>query len=497
MARQKIRRRARRARPTVRRVPAATTVAARAEAKQSLGASGGLMIGGARDTSETAADRMADRVMSAPPGASLIHRKCAKCEAEDEKKQAGGIARAKPATGTAPIASGAHAAPAAPATAKAVASIGAGRPLATAERAFFEPRFGMDFSSVRVHDGPSADRASRRLHARAFALGSDIAFARGAYDPSADSGRRLMAHELAHVVQDGEGPARRMLHRDLAIEPPNPEAEPRELTEEELQAAQEYNERRFEDPFTICIIRDVLGIDKYPAVVDRDFIDATLRWQAVHNLNQDGKFGPAATLRLVRELQAEGEPRLARLVRQDNYVRVHDVLGPNFHGAAGAPGNPGLAFQWDVRFTTSLRNGFIVQRIDNVWNQNPAAAAGVVVPTARYWEAWAVDGNGRVTPVMANTSNDTWRRPRRLGTTGNWRMRARLYTVLNLPAVFGVGNVPDAGALQSTLAHPGADVLGLPEGFMPIQLGDEAGRTIAGRWDFADPVPGNRFHRRA
>jgi hypothetical protein len=99
---------------------------------------------------------------------------------------------------------------------------------------------------------------------------------------------------------------------------------------------------------------------------------------------------------------------------------------------------------------------------------------------------------------MANTSNDTWRRPRRLGTTGNWRMRARLYTVLNLPAVFGAGNVADAGPiLQSTLANPGADLLGLPEGFMPIQLGDEGGRTIGGAWDFADPVPGNRFHRRA
>ena len=300
MARQKIRRRMRRARPTVRRVPATTTVAARADAEQSLGATNGLLIGGARDPAETAADRMADRVMRAPPGAPAVHR--ATREPDDDTQQAGGVARAKPTTSAAPVAAGAHAAPASPATAKAVGAVGAGRPLARAERAFFEPRFGADFSSVRVHDGPAADRANQRLHARAFTLGDDIAFARGQYHLGADDGRRLMAHELAHVVQDGEGPARRMLHRDLAVEPPNPEAEPRELTEEELQAAQEYNERRFEDPFTIAIVRDVLGIDKYPAVVDRDFIDATLRWQAVQNLNQDGKFGPAATLRLVREL---------------------------------------------------------------------------------------------------------------------------------------------------------------------------------------------------
>ncbi len=70
--------------------------------------------------------------------------------------------------------------------------------------------------------------------------------------------------------------------------------------------------------------------------------------------------------------------------------------------------------------------------------------------------------------------------------------------MLNLPAVFGVGNAPDAGRiLQSSLVNPGADVLGLPEGFMPIQMGDEGGRSIGGTWDFADPVAAGRFHRRA
>jgi hypothetical protein len=90
--------------------------------------------------------------------------------------------------------------PASPATAKAVASMGPGHPMATAERAFFEPRFGADFSAVRLHDDALAHRAARAMDARAFALGGDVAFARGERREGA-AGRRLMAHELAHVVQ--------------------------------------------------------------------------------------------------------------------------------------------------------------------------------------------------------------------------------------------------------------------------------------------------------
>jgi Domain of unknown function (DUF4157) len=63
---------------------------------------------------------------------------------------------------------------------------------------------GADLSGVRVHDGRAADTASKAISARAFTLGSDIAFARGEYQPDTDTGRRLMAHELAHVVGDGK-----------------------------------------------------------------------------------------------------------------------------------------------------------------------------------------------------------------------------------------------------------------------------------------------------
>jgi hypothetical protein len=78
-----------------------------------------------------------------------------------------------------------------------------GRPLAEPTRSTFESRFGRDFSDVRVHTGPEADAAARSIDAEAFTHGSDIVFARGNYRPNSAGGRRLLAHELTHVVQQG------------------------------------------------------------------------------------------------------------------------------------------------------------------------------------------------------------------------------------------------------------------------------------------------------
>lgn len=74
------------------------------------------------------------------------------------------------------------------------------------ERGFFERRFGRDFSSVRVHRDGTAGASARALGARAYAHGNDIVFGAGHYSPSSRSGRALLAHELAHVVQQGGRP---------------------------------------------------------------------------------------------------------------------------------------------------------------------------------------------------------------------------------------------------------------------------------------------------
>ena len=85
---------------------------------------------------------------------------------------------------------------------------GSGAPLDPTTRAFMEPRFGHDFSQVRVHTDTRAATAARSLDALAFTVGNDIAFAPGQYRPGSDDGRALLAHELTHTLQQTGGAAR-------------------------------------------------------------------------------------------------------------------------------------------------------------------------------------------------------------------------------------------------------------------------------------------------
>ena len=79
-----------------------------------------------------------------------------------------------------------------------------GKPLDSGVRSHMESAFGYDFSRVRVHTDSGAEKLAGNLNARAFTLGRDIAFAAGEYAPGSLIGDALIAHELAHVVQQGE-----------------------------------------------------------------------------------------------------------------------------------------------------------------------------------------------------------------------------------------------------------------------------------------------------
>ena len=78
---------------------------------------------------------------------------------------------------------------------------GGGQLLSENDRAFFEPRFGRDFSQVRLHTDTQAAESARAVNSRAFTVGQDVVFGAGQYAPGTSEGRRLMAHELTHVVQ--------------------------------------------------------------------------------------------------------------------------------------------------------------------------------------------------------------------------------------------------------------------------------------------------------
>jgi outer membrane protein OmpA-like peptidoglycan-associated protein len=90
----------------------------------------------------------------------------------------------------------------APATAAQIGALrGGGQSLPAPERTFFESRFGHDFSDVRVHTNDQAAQTAGQVQALAFTTGHDIVFGAGQYRPGDTAGRRLMAHELTHVVQ--------------------------------------------------------------------------------------------------------------------------------------------------------------------------------------------------------------------------------------------------------------------------------------------------------
>jgi len=78
---------------------------------------------------------------------------------------------------------------------------GGGHPLAESERGFFEPRFGYDFSQVRVHTDAQAAESAKAVNARAYTVGQDVVFGMGEYAPNITEGQKLFAHELTHAIQ--------------------------------------------------------------------------------------------------------------------------------------------------------------------------------------------------------------------------------------------------------------------------------------------------------
>jgi hypothetical protein len=166
-----------------------------------------LKVGAVDDPLEHEADRVADQVVRMPapevamtPAPPSVSRKCDACEEGEklQKKEAGPQA----AAGEAPAS--VHAVLRSP-----------GQPLDAATRAYFEPRFGRDFSGVRVHT--AAAQSARDVNAHAYTVGYNIAFDTGRFAPGSQEGRRLIAHELAHVVQQGQG--KPLLQRQPRREP--------------------------------------------------------------------------------------------------------------------------------------------------------------------------------------------------------------------------------------------------------------------------------------
>lgn len=151
---------------------------------------------------EQQADRLANQVMAMPNTAPpRIQRMCSECEEELQRQP---IERKDKEEPLQVKASGATAPEISSALQSRMSSLrGGGQPLPQTHRDFFEPRFAYDFRNVRIHAGPDAARFSAAIRARAFTMGRDIVFGQGEFAPHSSWGRRLLAHELTHVMQQG------------------------------------------------------------------------------------------------------------------------------------------------------------------------------------------------------------------------------------------------------------------------------------------------------
>ncbi len=258
-----------------------------------------------------------------------------------------------------------------------------GEPLDAATRAYFEPRFGHDFSRVRVHTDEKAAESARLVNARAYTVGDNVVVGSGQYLPSSSSGRRLLAHELTHVVQQSDSvstlpltisePSDRnekqadqvatdiaerglsfagvpvmpqaALMRDFALEPPAVVPEQEELTAAQIREAIRFNRARYNEE-SIRLIQDVVG-----AQVTGTFDELTVRMIASMQrqyglVPADGKLGPDSYDHLIRELQAEN-------VTPGECVTMFDIEGPlplRFFRNSATLGTIGSHFKVHARF---------------------------------------------------------------------------------------------------------------------------------------------------
>ncbi|MEO6949669.1 MAG: DUF4157 domain-containing protein [Ginsengibacter sp.] len=168
-----------------------------------------LTINAPNDIYEQEADAMADKVMRMPANdqsffspnplyVSGVQRKCAHCEKEEK------IQRKESNLGSMEDGS----------TENYIESLNRkGNPLSMEERTFFESRFGHDFSEVQVHTNHEASQSARNVDALAYTHGNNIVFGEGQYNPGTPEGKKLMAHELTHVIQQNGNIQTKLIQR--------------------------------------------------------------------------------------------------------------------------------------------------------------------------------------------------------------------------------------------------------------------------------------------
>ncbi len=255
-----------------------------------------LKVGSTDDPLEHEADRVADEVTRTPAAASAmssappqLSRKCAACEGEEklQKKEAD---------------------VAAPALSEAPASVhealrSPGHRLDAGTRHYFEARFGYDFRQVRVHSSTTAGKSAQDLNASAYTVGRNIVFGPNRYAPETAPGRRLLAHELAHVTQQRSGAA--FVQRQPRDKQPAAESKSEPLPE-----------YKSTDP--VVALRPIVksSRDVWELTVDGDFTTpeaiGRLMWPERARRPYISLFPPGVTVTRVFAIEVEGLPEFGR-----------------------------------------------------------------------------------------------------------------------------------------------------------------------------------------
>ena len=160
-----------------------------------------LSVGLQDDPYEKKEKSISDPIMCLPVQ-NFIQRKCAHCEDEEKinRKTSEGITSfiQTKTERHIPVVSG-------PLFESIQSSKGNGPSMDHSTQSFMGDRFGVDFRNVKVHTDGEAIKMNRELHAKAFTVGNDIYFNRGQDQPQSNEGKKLLAHELTHVVQQNSG----------------------------------------------------------------------------------------------------------------------------------------------------------------------------------------------------------------------------------------------------------------------------------------------------
>ena len=173
-----------------------------------------LTIGQAGDVYEQEAHRLSEQVISMPE--TQLRRSCA-CDGKCPECQTGEPGHTPERLQTKHVGSGDLRQTAVPPIVNEVLR-SPGRPLDTATRSLMEQRFGHGFSRVRIHTEAQAAESARAVDALAYTVGRDVVFSAGRYQPHLRQGSKLLAHELAHVIQQERGGASPPALRDGMFE---------------------------------------------------------------------------------------------------------------------------------------------------------------------------------------------------------------------------------------------------------------------------------------